>query len=76
MKVTLVAGLVMLLAAFIAFGDQIQPLPPQMKKTSLDTRTALVKFGNGLVPGWAKKDQNKRTQEAIDKEQKGVPASQ
>jgi hypothetical protein len=76
MKFTLIAGFVMLLAAFIAFGDQIQPLPPQMKKTSPDTRTALVKFSTGLVPGWAKKDQNKRTQEAIDKEQKGVPASQ
>ncbi len=76
MKFTLIAGFVMVLAAFIAFGDQIQPLPPQMKKTSLDTRTALVKFSTGLVPGWAKKDQNKRTQEAIDKEQKGVPASQ
>lgn len=76
MKNLIFVSAVILGAVYIAFGDQIAPLPQPMKTTSYQTRTAITNFGAGLVPGWAKKDQNKRTQDAIDKEQKGQPATQ
>lgn len=75
MKNLLFVTVVIVGSLFIAIGDQIQPLPPQMKTASYQTRTTLNNFATGLIPGWAKKDQNKRTQDAIDKEDKGQPTN-
>jgi hypothetical protein len=58
---------------FVAIGDKVLPEP--MKTTSYQTRTSINKFLIGLIPNWNPKNPNERTEDAIEKQQQGQPAS-
>jgi hypothetical protein len=68
LKSTLITGSIILAVIYVAFGDKIEFLPEKMQTTSLQTRTSITKFAQGLVPGWAKKNPNERTEKEIEEQ--------
>ena len=59
-KTSLIAGSAILAFIYIGFGDQIEVLPENVRDGNTKSRTAIVKFGENLVPNWVKKTKDSR----------------